>query len=229
MTLAGLRQPYQHGQQGRQHPEAKPQRPSVIEVLGQRHRGACSHGGAQAQRHGVYAGQGASVLREIALDDARQQHANDADTGPGHQAAEEHPGGPQATAHDDAKRQGGEDAEDHPLAAKTPRQHRRQGSEQAQAQHWQGGQQTGLRGIQPQAFGHLAQHRRHARQCRAQVQCHQHQTEQQQPRPLYLYRLLLDLLVVSLGVDQQLIEVPLARWGVTGDGISHGLLGVRIR
>ncbi|MND79995.1 hypothetical protein D3C80_717560 [compost metagenome] len=198
-------------------------------MLGQRYGGTGCHRCAQAQRHGVHAGQCASVLREVALDDTRQQHADNSDAGPRHQAAKEHPDGPKGASHHDAQRQRDENAQNHPLAAKTPRQHRRQWGEQPQAQHRQGGQQPGLRGTQPQAFGNLPQHRRHARQRRAQVQCHQHQAKQQQPGPPQYHRLLLHLLVVRFSVDQQLIEIPLVARVVTGDGFSHGLLGVRIR
>ncbi len=170
-----------------------------------------------------------NVLREIALDDARQQHADDANTGAGHEAAQEYPGRPKRAAHHNAQGQGEENAENHPLTAKTPRQDRRQRRKQAQTQHRQGGQQARLRRAQAQALGNQAEYRGHARQRRAQVQRHQHQAQQQQPGPAQQHRLLLNLLVIGFGVDQQFVEFPLAGGGATGDGFSHGLLWVRIR
>ena len=152
-------------------------------MLGQRYGSPRRHGGAQAQRHGVHTGQRASVLREVALDDTRQQHADNANARPSHQAAEEHANGAECASHPDTERQRDKNAEDHPLTAKTPRQQGCQRGEQPQAQHRQGSQQAGLRGTQTQPFRHQPQHRRHARQRRAQVQGHQHQAQQQQPGP----------------------------------------------
>uniref|UniRef100_A0A1I8AP66 LigA n=1 Tax=Steinernema glaseri TaxID=37863 RepID=A0A1I8AP66_9BILA len=172
IPVARLGQPEQRRHHRRNQPDTQAQRPTVVEVLAQRHGGAGRQGRAQAQGHGVHAGQGAGMLGEVALDDARQQHANHADAGPGQDAAGKQPHTAQRAAQQDAARQREQNAQHHPLAAKATRQDRCQRREQAQAQYRQRGQQAGLRSTQPQAVGHLPEQRRHARQRRAQVQCH---------------------------------------------------------
>jgi hypothetical protein len=120
--LPDLRQPEQRRHQRRNHPEAQAQCPAVIEMLAQRHGGTRRHRRAQAQGHGVDAGHGPGVFGEVALDDARQQHADDADA-----CATEHAAGEQAdltevAAQNDPAGQGQQDPQHHPLGAETPRQ-----------------------------------------------------------------------------------------------------------
>jgi len=140
VLLPNLGQPDQGRHQGRQDPEAQADLPTVAKGVAQWHRGTGRHGGAQAQRHGVDTGHGAGLAGEIALDDTRQQHADDANAGTCNQATEEQPHLTERTAQDDPRGQGQQDAEHHALGAETPGQHRRGRCKQAQAQHRQGGQ-----------------------------------------------------------------------------------------
>ncbi|MNS47259.1 hypothetical protein D3C72_797820 [compost metagenome] len=89
MFLPDLRQPEHRCNQRRNHPETQAHRPTVTEMFTQRHAGTRRHRRAQTQRHGVHAGHGAGVFGEVALDDARQQNSDDADTRAAQYAASE--------------------------------------------------------------------------------------------------------------------------------------------
>ena len=91
LGLAGLGQPDQRGEDGRQCPEGQRRLPGMVHQFGQRHRGAGGQRRAQAQGHGVDPGHQAGDMGKVAFDDAGQQHADDADARPRHQAAEEQP------------------------------------------------------------------------------------------------------------------------------------------
>nr|GEY82994.1 hypothetical protein [Tanacetum cinerariifolium] len=182
VTLARLRPPENGGENSRDDPEPQAQHPvaavAIAECLAQRDRGPCGHSRAQAQRHGVDTGHGASLFGEVALDDAREQHPNDANAGAGHDAAGEQPELTQRTAQNDAACQCQQDAQHDAFAAKAPRKDRRKRREQPQAKHRQG---------------------------RAQVQRYQHQPEQQEPGALEHRVRLLHLLVIRFRVDQQFV------------------------
>nr|BFE94496.1 hypothetical protein GCM10020185_50320 [Pseudomonas brassicacearum subsp. brassicacearum] len=123
----------------------------MAKLLAQRHGRPGRHRRAQAQSHGVDTGHGAGLFGEVALDDARQQHADHTDTRAGQDAADKQPDLTEGAAQDNPARQRQQDPQHHALGTEAPRQHRRQRREQAQAKHRQCGQQTGLGSRQAEA------------------------------------------------------------------------------
>ncbi len=146
--------------------------------------GAVAPGGercAQAQGHGVDPGHHPGLAREVAFDDARQEHADDADAGAGQDAAGEQAEHREQAAQDDAAGQAEEDQQHAALGADTPGQARRERREQPQAEYRRGGQQAGGSGREAGIVAHLVEQGGEAGQRRAQVQRHQHQAQQEQP------------------------------------------------
>ncbi len=125
LALAGLRQPEGGGEDRRQRPERQRQFPVAEELL-QRRGSAGGERCAQAQGHGVDPGHHPGLAREVAFDDARQEHADDADAGAGQDAAGEQAEHREQAAQDDAAGQAEEDQQHAALGADTPGQARRE-------------------------------------------------------------------------------------------------------
>ena len=142
LALAGLRQPEGGGEDRRQRPERQRQFPVAEELL-QRRGSAGGERCAQAQGHGVDPGHHPGLAREVAFDDARQEHADDADAGAGQDAAGEQAEHREQAAQDDAAGQAEEDQQHAAFGADTPGQARRERREQPQAEYRRGGQQAG--------------------------------------------------------------------------------------
>ena len=180
LALAGLRQPEGGGEDRRQRPERQRQFPVAEELL-QRRGSAGGERCAQAQGHGVDPGHHPGLAREVAFDDARQEHADDADAGAGQDAAGEQAEHREQAAQDDAAGQAEEDQQHAAFGADTPGQARRERREQPQAEYRRGGQQAGGGGREAGIVAYLVEQGGEAGQRRAQVQRHQHQAQQEQP------------------------------------------------
>jgi hypothetical protein len=176
-----LRQPAHQREEGEQPPRRERAAPVQPGGLRHRHRDPGGERPTRGDRHRVQPGHHAGAVREVPLDQPRQQDVADGDRRAGHHGAGEErdqrihrPDGEPGAQHHQRQQQGALD----PEPAGQPRRRR---CEEPEAQHRKRGQHASRRGGEALARLDLRQQRRDADNSRAQVRRDQHDRHREPP------------------------------------------------
>ena len=150
--------------------------------MARRHGEARPRGGAEAEQRGVEPGHQAGPVGKIALDDSRQDDADDPDRRRGDHRAEKEQRQATEAAHAEAERQDEERGQHAGIRPDAPHQHGREAAEHPEAQDRHGDEGPGERTREAGLGADARQERADARQGGPQVEGHQHQPEADQDR-----------------------------------------------
>ena len=176
------RQP-RHGRDRRRHrPDAERAPPAQVRRVGQRHRDPGRHGSGPAHGHRVDAHHQAGAVGEVPLDQRGQQDVADRDRPADDDRAGEQHRRPVEDAHENARRECRHHPGQHRFDAEPAGQPRRDGREQAEAQHRNGGQRCRADARQRKTRPQLGQYRPDPGDRGPQVGRDEHNGQRQQHR-----------------------------------------------
>ena len=176
------RQPRQGRDRRRYRPGAERAPPAQVRRVGQRHRDPGRHRGGPAHGHRVDAHHQTAAVREVTLDQRGQQDVADRDRPAHHDRAGEQQRWPVEDPHERTGRECRHHPGQHRFDAEPAGQPRRDGREQAETQHRNGGQRRSADARQRKTGPQLGQHRPDPGDRGPQVHRDEHHGQRQEHR-----------------------------------------------